>query len=326
MAMPAAPASAASTVSSSAVNSPWRLSVMYRLPNTSPRTRTGTPRKEVIGGWSRGNPADAGCWRRSATRSGCGSVINCPRTPLPSGRGPIRACSSSSIPTVMKSDRPPVAPSTPTAPYRASTRSAAACAMRHSVPRRSSPVATDRNASSKPCTRSWLRATACNRSCTSPPSSVSRIPGRSEPCSSSCRDLPADDSRVMRSTLTRPDSECGPFRHPEGHRPTGDARLLWHVLGRSSPWPRCGQAPLWPHGEPRRRVRTRPTTEVSAISSTAPQASAAAGVLVLIPNWIAAQAAGDSAQASTSTSISSATSASSSSCPFPGCRSGSAGM
>src|SRR3954465_6981258 len=70
MAMPAAPASAVSTASSSAVNSPCRFSVMYRLPNTSPRTSTGTPRKLFIGGGGGGGEAEGGGGRREADRGG----------------------------------------------------------------------------------------------------------------------------------------------------------------------------------------------------------------------------------------------------------------
>ena len=51
-------------------NSPtFRLPVRYRLPNTTSRTRTGTPRKPCIGGWPAGKPDDAGCVDMSARRS-----------------------------------------------------------------------------------------------------------------------------------------------------------------------------------------------------------------------------------------------------------------
>src|ERR1700746_1765395 len=60
-ATPAAAPSAVSTASSSSVNSPPpRLLVRYRLPNTSSRTRTGTPRKLRIGGWPSGDLDGAG--------------------------------------------------------------------------------------------------------------------------------------------------------------------------------------------------------------------------------------------------------------------------
>jgi hypothetical protein len=56
-------------------------SVRYRLPNTTSRTRTGTPRKEVIGGWFGGNPNESGCWARLERRSGRGSRISRPKMP-----------------------------------------------------------------------------------------------------------------------------------------------------------------------------------------------------------------------------------------------------
>ena len=79
-ATPAAPASATATCSSRGVKSTGcpstpRFSVRYRLPKTSPRARTGTPRNECIGGWCAGNPIDDGCAEISCSRSGCGLVM-----------------------------------------------------------------------------------------------------------------------------------------------------------------------------------------------------------------------------------------------------------
>src|SRR3954447_6219214 len=68
MAMPAALASAVSTASSSAVNSPCRFSVMYRLPKTSPRTTRGTPRKLFIGGGCGGEATEGGGWLGAGVR------------------------------------------------------------------------------------------------------------------------------------------------------------------------------------------------------------------------------------------------------------------
>ena len=94
-ATPAAAPSATSTASSSSVNSPPpRLPVRYKLPNTSSRTRTGTPRKPCIGGCPSGKPDDAGCEEMSASRSGRGSSMSRPSRPRPSGQWWIRAISS----------------------------------------------------------------------------------------------------------------------------------------------------------------------------------------------------------------------------------------
>lgn len=50
IAKPAVDARPRTSSSSSAVNDPRRAFVRYRLPNTSPRTRTGAPRKESMRG------------------------------------------------------------------------------------------------------------------------------------------------------------------------------------------------------------------------------------------------------------------------------------
>ena len=105
MAIPAADANPTASSSSTSVNtSPPALSHRYKLPNTLPRTATGTPRNDVICGWFGGKPKRSGCSRRSGRRSGFGSTINNPRMPCPSGRSPIASRPASSIPTVMKSD------------------------------------------------------------------------------------------------------------------------------------------------------------------------------------------------------------------------------
>ena len=145
---------------------PPRLSVRYRFPNTSPRTRTGTPRKVCIGGWWAGKPDEAGCWVRSASRSGCGSRMSTPRMPRPRGSGPMRARVSSSIPTVMNCASRSSGPSTPSAPYCASTSRAAASTIRRSSVSRSRSALTAATASSSPCRRSraptiWLSC-ACS--------------------------------------------------------------------------------------------------------------------------------------------------------------------
>ena len=135
MAIPAAMASAAAIASSSSENSSAvRLLVRYRLPYTSPCTRTGTPMKDVILGWLAGKPKLSGLSARLARRSGFRSAISVPRTPLPVGRGPI-VCSSSTLrPTVRNWSRLRASSvSTPSAPYCASTRSRASSMMRRST-------------------------------------------------------------------------------------------------------------------------------------------------------------------------------------------------
>ena len=128
---PAAPASAPTSRSSSSVNSSAvDFSVRYRLPNTVPRIRTGTPRKDPIGGWCGGNPYDAGWSFRSFSRIGRGSLIRSPRMPRPCGRSPIRRRSSCSIPVVTKSIRRLSGPTTPSAPNRASVKAVAPSTMR----------------------------------------------------------------------------------------------------------------------------------------------------------------------------------------------------
>ena len=115
-ATPAAAPSARRIASSSSVNSPPpRLFVRYRLPNTSSRTRTGTPRNDRIGGCPAGNPDDSACSDMSASRSGRGSLISSPSRPRPSGQWSIRPISSSVRPTGMNSASrsPPMTPSAP---------------------------------------------------------------------------------------------------------------------------------------------------------------------------------------------------------------------
>ena len=61
---------------------------------------------------------------------GRGSSISAPSTPRPSGRWPIAATCSGGIPTWMNASSPPCSATTPSAPYRASTSSTAACTIR----------------------------------------------------------------------------------------------------------------------------------------------------------------------------------------------------
>ena len=56
--------------SSSSKSRPSRFSDRYRLPNTSSRTRNGTPRNVLIGGWCSGKPIEWGSVVRSWSRSG----------------------------------------------------------------------------------------------------------------------------------------------------------------------------------------------------------------------------------------------------------------
>src|SRR4051794_41803309 len=73
IAIPAAPARATSTALSSAVNwPPPRFSVMYRLPKTAPRTSTGTPRNERIGGGGGGETHQGRGGGRKGGRGGVG--------------------------------------------------------------------------------------------------------------------------------------------------------------------------------------------------------------------------------------------------------------
>ena len=117
MATPAAAASAV-TIRSSAVLNPSapRLSVRYRLPNTCPRTFTGTPRKDFITGWPGGNPTAEGWLDMSSRRIGTGWFTTSPRIPRPRGRSPIAAWAAWSIPTWTNSVSCPSGPSTPSAP------------------------------------------------------------------------------------------------------------------------------------------------------------------------------------------------------------------
>jgi Nitroreductase family len=99
---------------------PPRLPVRYKLPKTSSRTRTGTPRKPRIGGCPSGKPDDAGCEEMSASRSGRGSSMSRPSRPRPSGQWWIPAISSWLSPTGMNSASrrfpPSSSPITPSAP------------------------------------------------------------------------------------------------------------------------------------------------------------------------------------------------------------------
>src|SRR6478752_4193209 len=99
--------------------------------------RTGTPRKDPIGGWFGGKPVDCGCWARSSRRSGSGWWMSRPRMPRPWGRSPIAARPSSSMPVVTNSTRKASLPITPTAPYRASVSWVAASTIRVSTECRS---------------------------------------------------------------------------------------------------------------------------------------------------------------------------------------------
>ena len=173
-ATPAAAPSATSTASSSSVNAaPPRLLVRYRLPNTSSRTRTGTPRKPRIGGCPSGKPDDARWAAMSARRSGRGSSISRPSRPRPSGQWWIRAISSWDRPTGMNSARLLPSPMTPSAPYVASTRPTAVSTIRRSVDSRSRPEPMATTASSRPRIRSLVASTTCSLPCSSARSSSS---------------------------------------------------------------------------------------------------------------------------------------------------------
>ena len=77
-----------------------------RTPRRGPaRGRRGSC---ASAGGAAGKPTEDGCWHRSGMRSGYGSVISCPSTPLPSGRCPMRAASSSSMPDVDEGRQPAV--------------------------------------------------------------------------------------------------------------------------------------------------------------------------------------------------------------------------
>ena len=152
----AAAAANAETVCSSADVKwfPSRLSVRYRLPKTRPRTRTGTPRKDPMGGWPSGKPAAAGWPAMSSIRMGTGWSMSSPSTPRPVGSDPISVTTESSMPTWMKLRTLPSGPSTPRAPYVASDRLTAACTMRLRVEVSSRPAATETTASKSPWSRS----------------------------------------------------------------------------------------------------------------------------------------------------------------------------
>ena len=118
IAMPAVAASADTMSSSSAVNVSPSFLVRYRLPKTSSRTRTGTPRNPRIGGWSGGKPTECS-WtlgRRGGWHAAARSAE--PSSPLPSGRCPIDATVAASMPTCTNSSSPtPSGETTPRAPY-----------------------------------------------------------------------------------------------------------------------------------------------------------------------------------------------------------------
>ena len=143
MAAPAWAASMMATASSASVKSPpSRFSVRYRFPKTLPPAITGTPRNVRIGGWFGGKPTERGSDPMSESRSGRASVMSTPRIPLPVGRSPMAARSSSPRPAVMNwASLLPGSSSTPIAPYRAPVRSHANCTRRGRICSSSSPPA-----------------------------------------------------------------------------------------------------------------------------------------------------------------------------------------
>ena len=80
----------------------------YRLPKSSSRTRTGTPRNAPIGGWPSGNPTAS--WRVARTRIAGGFSRTSPSSPCLRAGGRSRSTTSSSIPTWMNPSRPPSVP------------------------------------------------------------------------------------------------------------------------------------------------------------------------------------------------------------------------
>src|SRR5487761_121455 len=88
-----------------------------------PRSATGTPRKDRIGGCPGGKPTERGSSERLCRRSGLASRMRTPRIPRPVGRSPIVACVSGSMPVVRKrSSREPAGSRTPSAAYFAPVR------------------------------------------------------------------------------------------------------------------------------------------------------------------------------------------------------------
>ena len=101
MAMAAAAASATVISSSTSVKlPPPDFSQRYRLPNISSRIRMGTPRNDVIGGWSAGKPKLSGwAWRSGEPQRPRVDDEQSRGSRGPRGRWPIARRSASSMPT-----------------------------------------------------------------------------------------------------------------------------------------------------------------------------------------------------------------------------------
>ena len=160
----AVPANAVVNSSSSALNSPRKLSAKYKFPNTSSRIRIGTPKKLFIGGCPTGNPADRGSTPIRRNRIGRGSSINAPNKPLPSGKCPIRPTTSTGIPQCTNSTNPPPGEITPNAAYRAPTNSRAASAIRRNTAGNVKSRVTVCDARNNPRNRPCVAITSCARS------------------------------------------------------------------------------------------------------------------------------------------------------------------